>query len=68
MSKIEQLVGDADEAGTHRPLDDDDRSCLVHIQDRHPVDRAALVVACGRVDHVVRADNEHDVRLWELGG
>ena len=54
------------EPGRHRPLHDDDLARLVDVQDRHPVDRAARFVARGRVDDVVRADHEHDVRLREL--
>ena len=44
----------------------DDLLRLVDVQDRHAVDRAAGIVARGRIDDVVRADHEHDVRLREL--
>ena len=39
---------------------------LVDVEDRHPVDRAARVVARGRIGDVVRADDERDVGAREL--
>src|SRR6185503_16694646 len=39
-----QLVVDAGEARLHRALDDDDVLRLVHVEDRHAVDRARRVL------------------------
>ena len=39
---------------------------MVDVQDRHPVDRAALVVPGVGVRDVVGADHERDVGAWEL--
>src|SRR5215210_145138 len=57
----EERILDPGEAGLHAPLEHDDALRGVDVQDRHPVDRASLVVAGVRVDHVVGADDEHDV-------
>ena len=45
----------------------DDILRMVDVEDRHAVDRAARVAACSRVRHVVRADHERDVGLFERG-
>src|SRR4029079_15596457 len=58
---VEQLVLDGGESRVHAALEHDDAVGLVHVQDRHPVDRAALVRAGGRVDDVVGPDVEDDV-------
>src|SRR6185295_11672213 len=63
---VEQLVLDAGESRVHAALEHDDAVGLVHVQDRHSVDRAALVRAGGRVDDVVGPDDESDVRPLEL--
>src|SRR4051794_26285916 len=60
------LVLDAGEARVHAPLDRHDGAGLVHLEDRHAVDRAALVVPGGRVDDVVGADDQRHVALGKL--
>src|SRR5579862_4049330 len=48
--EVEQRVLDAGEARALAALDDDDVLGLVGVQDRHPIDRARLVVAGYRID------------------
>ena len=64
---VEERVVDAGEAGVHRALEHDHLPGLVHVEDRHAVDRGVLDIARGRVGHVVRADHERHVGLRELG-
>src|SRR3954447_2604812 len=62
----EEGVLDPREARVHAALQHDNLLRLVDVQDGHPVDRAALVVARVGVDNVVRADDEGNVRAGEL--
>src|SRR2546422_8582933 len=66
LGVVEQLVIDAGEAGAHAALHEHDVLRLVGVEDGHPIDRAARRVVCRRVDHVVGANDERDVRGLEL--
>src|SRR5690606_1816407 len=57
----EQFVLDTRVAGTHTPLEDDDIVRRVHIENGHPVDRTGWIGACGGIDYIIGADNEHDI-------
>ena len=63
----EQWVLDSGEAGRHRPLEDDDRLRLIDVENRHAGDRTRRVVAGIRIDDVVCADHDADVRLFKRG-
>ena len=58
---------DAGEAGFLAALHREHRLRLVGIDDRHPVDWCALVVARGGVHDVVGAEHQRDVGLRHLG-
>src|ERR1700744_1485884 len=62
----EQCVVDAGESLSLAALDDDDILGLVGIQDRHPIDRAALVVARIGIDDIVCADDERYIGCFEF--
>src|SRR5688572_8861563 len=49
---VEQRIVQARVARGHAALVDDHRAAFVHVEDRHAIDRAALLVG-QRVDHVV---------------
>src|SRR5258705_12748549 len=61
-----QLVVDARESGAHRTLEHDDRPRLVHVEDRHAVDRGCRIRARRRVRHVVGADDQRHVGAAEF--
>ncbi len=63
---IEQLVLDARIAFALAALDHVGLLGLIHVQDRHAVDGAALVGARGRIHGVVRADDERHVGFLEF--
>ena len=63
---IEELVLDTGEAGIHAALHDDDVRRLIHVENGHSMDRAARIVAGGRIDDVVRPDDECDIGAGEL--
>jgi hypothetical protein len=59
----EERVVDAGEARTHAALEHEHGPRLVDVDDRHAVDRAVLVLAGRRVDHVVGADDDAHVHV-----
>jgi hypothetical protein len=63
---VEELVLDAGEARAHRTLHEDHLTRLVGVQDRHAVDRGSRGRLGGRVDHIVGANDQGDVRLLEF--
>src|SRR3979411_2070857 len=63
---VEELVVDASETRPHRSLHEDDVLGLVHVEDRHPVDRAAWRVSGGGGDDVVGADPEDNLGGLEV--
>ena len=40
---------------------------LVHVKDRHAVDRRRLIGACSRIDNIIGTDHEDHVRGGEFG-
>ena len=62
----EQLVLHPGIAGRHRALDEQHRLGLLHVQDRHAVDRRGRVGLGGGVGHVVGSDHEGHVGLTEV--
>src|SRR5690606_14801743 len=65
--RIEQRVFDAREALALAALDHDGVLRVDHVEDRHAVDRAGRIGLRHRIDHVVGADHQADVRVLELG-
>src|SRR5665811_231592 len=62
----EQRVLHTGVARVHAPLEHDDVTSLPHLEDRHAGDRAGRVLERGRVDRVVRADDQHDIGVVEV--
>src|SRR6267142_1188034 len=60
--QVEQRVFDAGETGAFAALDDDDVLGLVGVENGHSVDRAGLVVARHRIDDVIGANDQCNVR------
>src|SRR5450759_2180117 len=63
----EQRVLHTGIARIHAPLEHDDVTSLPHLEDRHARDRAGRVLERGRVDRVVRTDDQHDIGVVEVG-
>src|SRR5690242_17957433 len=63
---IEQRVVDTRETVAHAPLEDDDVLRTVDIENRHAVDRTRRIVARGRINDIVGADDQHDIGLRKL--
>ena len=64
---FEELVFDAGVAWAQASLDDENRASFVGAQDRHAGDGAGWIFAGDRVYDVVCAENDHNVRVLELG-
>src|SRR5882724_2601456 len=64
--QVIEWVFNSCKARGHAALDDHDGSRLIHVKDRHSVNRAAGIAARGGIGHVVRADNQRHVSLWKI--
>src|SRR5438552_2373183 len=62
---VVQVVVHAGEAGAHAAFEDDDGLGAFDFQNRHAVERAALVVLGGGIGHVVGADHQRYVGFGE---
>src|ERR1035441_3666043 len=62
---VERIV-DSGEPRIHAALDHHDRTGLVHVQNRHAVDRTSSVAARGGIGDVVGPDHEGDIRLRKI--
>src|SRR5580704_5369500 len=64
--EVVEGVVDAGKTGAHAAFDHHHRVGFVDIEDGHAVDRTGSVRARGRVGHVVGADHQSDISLWEV--
>src|SRR6266487_2151579 len=64
--QVIQRIFNARESSCHAALDDHHRSRLVHIQNRHSINRTAGIRSRGRIRYVIRANNQSHVCLREI--
>ena len=61
-----QFVFDACKSGILTALDRQDELRAISLDNRHAVDRRRFVIARGRIDDIIGADNENDVSFGEF--